>query len=590
MRPWVGPLVWRLGLLLPWVVQPAWQGLDAMGHHWMFQLRGPLPSPQGLVVLAIDEASLDPGISDLGPWPWPREQQAALAAHVLEQGANRVVFNIVHSGPSRFGAEDDQAFAARLKPWRDRIVMSASYVQERNAGVELVQLRRPMAEFAPVGLSSFVLDLFGVVSAVPGAIRTKELMEGFQPPHPIPLAHLAADVPLQPWNQGINFLGPAGQSGLVVPAWRVGSAPAAVWRNKTVVFGATAPSLGDQLETPYGQLSGSELMLAAIAGLEQGRGFRSLPRGPLLVFGLLWIALCNWRIASGRTGVATALISLALIGLAGAIAALAWLAGWWIPGTALLLTPLIGGGSRTASLIRQESVQRRFLHSVLSRRVSPNLMRDMLRSRDQLWTQLGGRRVRCVVLFTDLVGFTARSSVMEPEALFSLMNRYFEAIAAPVLEQQGLLDKFIGDALMAEFGVPQHRGDRVEALAAAHAALAMQANLAQLNLELKAAGEAPLMQGIGIHFGDVMAGNLGSSHRLEYTVIGASVNLASRLESLTRTFPDHPILISRDVRDLLGDAAQVQHLGRHCLKGWPEPVEVFGLSGLNPTEHPVALR
>lgn len=205
-------------------------------------------------------------------------------------------------------------------------------------------------------------------------------------------------------------------------------------------------------------------------------------------------------------------------------------------------------------------------------------MRDMLRSRDQLWTQLGGRRVRCVVLFTDLVGFTARSSVMEPEALFSLMNRYFEAIAAPVLEQQGLLDKFIGDALMAEIGVPQHRDDRVEA------------NLAQLNLELKAAGEAPLMQGIGIHFGDVMAGNLGSSHRLEYTVIGASVNLASRLESLTRTFPDHPILISRDVRDLLGDAAQVQHLGRHCLKGWPEPVEVFGLSGLNPTEHPVALR
>lgn len=75
--------------------------------------------------------------------------------------------------------------------------------------------------------------------------------------------------------------------------------------------------MGDQLETPFGQLSGSELMLAAIAGLEQGRGFRSLPRGPLLVFGLLWIAFCNWRIASGRTGIATALISLALIGLAG---------------------------------------------------------------------------------------------------------------------------------------------------------------------------------------------------------------------------------------------------------------------------------
>ena len=140
-------------------------------------------------------------------------------------------------------------------------------------------------------------------------------------------------------------------------------------------------------------------MLAAIAGLEQGRGFRPLPRGLLLVFGLLWIAFCNWRIASGRTGVATALISLALIGLAGAIAGLAWLAGWWIPGTALLLTPLIGGGSRTATLVRQESVQRRFLHSVLSRQSLPTDARHVA-SGDQLWTQLGGRRVRCVVLFT----------------------------------------------------------------------------------------------------------------------------------------------------------------------------------------------
>jgi adenylate cyclase len=169
---------------------------------------------------------------------------------------------------------------------------------------------------------------------------------------------------------------------------------------------------------------------------------------------------------------------------------------------------------------------------------------------------------------------------MDAEALFGLLNRYFEAIAAPVLLEQGLLDKFIGDSLMAEFGVPVHRGDREEALAAVRAALAMQANLDDLNRELEQEGVDPLRQGIGIHCGEVIAGNLGSSHRLEYTVIGAAVNLASRLESLTRQFPNYPILLSGDVRDLVVDDVVIDNLGMHLLKGWPDPIEVYGLISL----------
>jgi len=213
--------------------------------------------------------------------------------------------------------------------------------------------------------------------------------------------------------------------------------------------------------------------------------------------------------------------------------------------------------------------------------VSTNLLRDMLRFSTESWTRLGGSRERCVVLFTDLVGFTARSNEMDAEALFALLNRYFEAIAAPVLAEQGLLDKFIGDALMAEFGVPVNRGEREEALAAVRAALAMQANLDQLNRSLVKDGLEPLRQGVGIHCGEVIAGNLGTRDRLEYTVIGAPVNLASRLESLTRQFPDYPILISGDVRDLISDLVVVEDLGCHSVKGWPEPVSVYGLVALH---------
>ena len=180
------------------------------------------------------------------------------------------------------------------------------------------------------------------------------------------------------------------------------------------------------------------------------------------------------------------------------------------------------------------------------------------------------------------VGFTPLSAQLEPADLFSLLNRYFEAIAAAVIAEDGLLDKFIGDALMAEFGVPRSRGDAAEALAAVRAALAMRASLQNLNDELAASGLPTLRQGIGLHFGEVIAGNLGSSQRLEFTVVGASVNVASRLEGLTRQFPEHSILISANVLALLPDQLEVQPLGAHRVKGWPEPLEVYGLIGLRP--------
>ena len=576
-------IFWRLSLLFPWLLAPALNRADAVGRQLLFQWRGSLATPDDVVLLGIDEASLDPQLSDFGPWPWPRAQQAALAQKVLSQGARRVVFNIVHVGPSSFGPDDDQAFQDALKPWQDQVLLSASLVSQQWEGLEQVQLRRPWDTGFQVGLSAFSIDALGIVQAVPGTEQLEQMLAPFPRPHPHPMAHLAADVGTGFGDYGIDFLGPSGQLPLV-PAWAVSRHAGDLWRDKVVVIGSTAPSLGDQLETPFGQQSGSEVLLSAIAGLQSGRGFRGLDRELLVVVVAAWALMCCWRLSQPSTALGTAMATAGFTLLASGSTVLAWCFGLWLPGAALLLMPLVAGVVRTTDQFHRESAQRQFLHSVLSRRVSPNLMRDMLRSSADSWTRLGGRRERCVVLFTDLVGFTARSNVMDAEALFALLNRYFEAIAAPVLAEQGLLDKFIGDALMAEFGVPVHRGDRAEALAAVRAALAMQANLDQLNHALEIEGVEPLRQGIGIHCGEVMAGNLGSRHRLEYTVIGAAVNLASRLESLTRQFPDYPILMSGDVRDLIADVVVVEELGLHAVKGWPQPVAVYGLVALHPHE------
>ena len=581
MRARITPLLWRLAVVLPLVLPTAFQRLDAISRQQLFQWRGPREASDNLVVIGVDEASLDPSLADFGAWPWPRAVQADIAAHVLNLGAAQVVFNIVHAGPSGFGPADDEAFVDTLTPWKEKVVLSASYVRQLQGDIEQVQLRRPHAKgFPNVGLSSFTLDRYGIVVAIPGETELEQMLSSFAPPHPKPLAHVAAGTNRQVGKNGIDFVGPAGHIP-IIPAWMVDAMPEDSWIGQRVIIGATAPSLGDQLETPFGQVSGSEVLYAALAGELNGRGFRTPDQASLIGLLLLWGGIGLWCLGRGSAAATTMKTSLGLTALAAGATVLAWCLGYWLPGAALMLSPVLGGSVRALVQFQRESRQRRFLHTVLSRRVSPTLMDDMVRSGETVWTRLGGRKARCVILFTDLVGFTARSSTLEPAALFTLLNRYFEAIAEPVLREQGLLDKFIGDSLMAEFGVPHHRGDKQEALAAVRAALTMRDNLTQLNEELQLDGQEPLAQGIGLHFGEVMAGNLGSSHRLEYTVIGASVNVASRLEGLTRHFDQHSILISGELRALLGDAVEVIDLGPQMVKGWPQPIQVFSLLKLN---------
>jgi adenylate cyclase len=354
--------------------------------------------------------------------------------------------------------------------------------------------------------------------------------------------------------------------------------PPGFWRGRIVLIGSTAPELGDQQETPFGPQSGTEVQAAALGNVLEGRGFRPLP-GPLQlgllalwgVLGAAGLRRCDTATHTVGFAVATAAAGMLLAGSA-----------WWaahrvLPVTALVAAPLLGGGVRGWGQWSRENRERAYLHQVLARRVSPTLLADILREPGPFWNQVGGSRAHCVVLFSDLVGFTPLSAQLDPTDLFALLNRYFEAIGAAVIEEQGLLDKFIGDSLMAEFGVPRSRGDRQEALAAVRAALAMQRRLAGLNRELAEQGLPRLRQGIGLHFGEVIAGNLGSSQRLEFTVVGAAVNVASRLEGLTRRFPEHPILISEAVLQLLPAGWPVVPLGPHPLKGWPEPIAVFGL-------------
>ncbi|MBI5410958.1 MAG: GAF domain-containing protein [Nitrospirae bacterium] len=204
----------------------------------------------------------------------------------------------------------------------------------------------------------------------------------------------------------------------------------------------------------------------------------------------------------------------------------------------------------------------------LQRYLSPNLVEDVMNRKEVL--TLGGKRVNCSVLFADICGFTPLSQKLEPEQVVGLLNEYFTAMTDIIFQYQGTLDKFIGDAIMAVFGAPVVTPSH--ARNAVSAAIAMQKEARRLREKLGREGTPAFQIRIGVNSGDVVAGNIGAPSRIEYTVIGDHVNLASRLESSAS--PDG-ILISGATYRQVKDLVQARNLPPIEVKGRTGSVEVY---------------
>jgi adenylate cyclase len=219
------------------------------------------------------------------------------------------------------------------------------------------------------------------------------------------------------------------------------------------------------------------------------------------------------------------------------------------------------------------------VRDLLDKNVSPEVAAQLLRD----GAALGGEEREVTILFADLRGFTTMSEKFAPRELLTLLNRYLDRMSAEIERQGGVIDKFIGDAIMALFGAPLAQGDAAERAVAA--ALAMERALADLNRELAAEGRPPLAIGIGINTARVIAGNIGSHRRLNYSVIGDGVNVASRLQSLTRT-PEYrtnvitsqaTVAACRQASSTLAPRASFRPLGHVQVKGRQESVEIFAI-------------
>lgn len=239
-----------------------------------------------------------------------------------------------------------------------------------------------------------------------------------------------------------------------------------------------------------------------------------------------------------------------------------------------LLTILLTYGGVTVFRGLTEEKEKKKIKSVFSRYVTHQVVNEILSSPEGL--ALGGKRKECTILFSDVRGFTSMSEKMQPEEVVHILNEYMTAMVDLVFKYEGTLDKFIGDAVMAIWGAPiSHTDDTKRAVMCA---TEMMEALGKLQEKWKSEGKSPFDIGIGINVGEVVVGNIGHPERMEYTVIGDNVNLASRLESLNKEFKAH-IIISQKVYDRVSELVEVRPLEPVQVKGKIEKVMIYEVLG-----------
>ena len=609
----------RIASSLPWLVVLAAGGLSALQPPFWAQaeravddqlqrLRGTRTPPALILLVEIDDATLQQGSwfaaqNQTPAWargidtlPWPRARYGDLAERLLQAGAKAVAINVVFAGLSRHGAGDDAGLRATLTRWPNRVVLAAEMLEPQDplAGSALT-LVTPEALLA--GLPKHpALGLSNIESPEPGqpAHHPEHYGRRLLPASGVLSLPSLGGALLQQVDRPstrdadrwLNFYGPPGQF-RHLSAWQLLDpqrwalvASQSNFKGTLVLIGPVTGYGAGGFATPFGRLSGLELLATGVANSLDGTGLAPWPQAPWargVVAALP--ALLVLILARRRRDLASRLLAagLALVGVAAATGVAFALASTLLPvlgaGAALLALALLFGGEAYMG----ELAERRRLRRTFERYVSPSVVREILADPRSAEGLLQGELRAVTVLFSDLKGFTQltqrRTRAGQIPLHLSQLNAYLGAMVEVISAHGGTVDKFIGDCVMAVFGSPIGRGRQAEAIAAVRCAIAMAERLAQLNAIWVEQGLEPLANGVGLASGDVVVGQIGSPQRLDFTVIGDTVNLAARLESLTRVVA-LPLLVDAATAELAAAEIPMRSAGVHCIKGIGE-VEVF---------------
>ncbi|MDE2489393.1 MAG: adenylate/guanylate cyclase domain-containing protein, partial [Elusimicrobia bacterium] len=568
----------------------------------------PSRADRDLVLVMLDQASLDHFEKDGIYWPWPRSLYGAALKFLKKGGARAVVFDDLFTSPSPYGEDQDADFGRSIRAFGP-----VALAMETGPEPEAARAAAPPARFAAVapalaasarrassvrlpvpellggarwlGDASQEPDADGVFRRVPLAVS----MGGRLYPSLAAAAAMAATgKPLSAFRPAlvggempVLFRGKAetrdprlktydwyslGDLILGEQALEDGRRPAldpALFKGKTVLVGMSAAGLMDNHPSPVaGVFPGTEIVAAAADNLIRGDSLRPAPAAvlPLLVLAALLAAWLSTRLTV-RAWAPAAACAAASAALAGA-AVLAFRRGVWLDLAAPQLALWLGFAAASAWSYAVEGRRKRYLQAAFAHYLSPEVVRRIAESPEAL--ALGGERRDATFYFSDIEGFTTISEGLAPDALARLMNRFLGAMTDEILASGGTLDKYIGDAVMAFWGAPIARADH--ARTACRVALANQRRLAELREEFAREGLPPVRSRIGLNSGPASIGNMGSSRRFSYTALGDAVNLASRLEGANKAYGTY-LLISESTREQAGDAIEVRELDFVKVKG-----------------------
>lgn len=538
-----------------------------------------------VAIVYLDEANA----AELGQPPggaWDRRIHARLLERLQQEGARGVCFDIVFFEPSP-DPEADAIFARAIAE-NGRVFLGANFLareQPSGQGQAVAEARiqpsLPMLRSAAAGWGLLIFEL-----DADQAVR--RLTSGFEERRNV--SWVAAGVALpeparEPGGRWLNYLGPAGTitSYGIAQVLRPDGVPAGFFRDRFVFVGGryTTASLQagkDEFGNPYSVRRGEKLMpgveihATAYANLLHGDWLRRLApateRWILALVGFfvavgLSLVRPPWTIAPALAGAALAL---------GLGCWLAWTQGLWFPWAvvAAVQVPVALAVAVCAHYLL-ESHRRRELRRAFGLYLSPSMADQIANSDFDL--RPGGRMVEATVMFTDLADFTTLSETLTPEELSQLLIAYFTNTTESILAHRGTIIKYIGDAVMATWGAPlPDPGQRLNAIQAAW--LLGQASTREV-------GGRRLFTRVGVSTGPVLAGNLGSPFRFDYTVIGDTTNLASRLEGMNK-FLGTQILLAENTAEGAGSEFRTRLLGRFLVKGKKQAIALHELLG--PTE------
>jgi adenylate cyclase len=552
---------------------------ELQAYDWMANVQGFAAPPREVAIVDFDDATME----GLKVFPIPRD----LLAQVIEK---------VSSGePALIGL--DVLLTERRDPDGDqrlvRAISRAGNVIIPNAfAAAQLPAAEPLPEFREAALDVAFVNYFADEDSRYRRVllwnRTKEFTGVSLA---VALVQNYVGKPIEPARPGYVRMG---ATQIALDGTSANSMLLAmdfdphVFKERIVLVGQSSSKGKDLFQTPYNRylqhqqsrrmLSGTELHAAAVATLLTGNAVHLLGAPALWAINFLVIWAVLFAVLSVRPYLS---ILLFFGGIAGTYLAAQYLFDdhqmWlkWVSSSAGVVLALPAGlGYRFLEERRMKALveaERRELMGLFGRYVSEEVAQEIWERRSEL--VLAGEERVATVLFSDIRNFTALSAGRPSGEVLAWLNEYFTAMSEVVQRNGGYLNKFIGDGMLVLFGVPLSSGAEDDACRAVQAAVEMVQRVEELNARQKSA-RPKFKIGVGIHTGPLTVGNVGARDRLEYSVIGETVNLSSRLESLNKEF-NTSIVLSPQTRDLVKDRFAPVRLGQVTVRGFSEAIQVY---------------